>query len=423
MLGAQRQRRKKRAGVVAGNQKSMTGSPYPCVLLFAFGFRLRHLRAGVRALCTLALAASLGCSDGGADEGVPGAGAKAGQDPQVDLNLGGSTNIGSNGIVANGCELTTDGSECTGQAYEGEAIPLDIYIMFDQSGSMLNDVGGVTRLDAIERAARTFLRDQASANIRVGLGYFGFQEIGKTSCDTETYTSADVEVTLDHELVIDSLASREPTGETPTGAAIRGACTYAQGWKQENPGHAVVLLLLTDGEPKAPQSCAAGACCPTLADAVAAAVECRDGDPGIKSYVLGVGPFLENLQQIAEAGGTEHAYLVGDQDVEQNVLEALKSIRGDASIPCQLRIPEPPTGATLDFNQVNVAYQADDCTLSTIYYVSEPAQCDAVDGGWYYDDAAAPTSVQLCDSTCEQVAAPGGRLAFTVGCETRVPVK
>ena len=332
-------------------------------------------------------------------------------------------NMSSNGIVANGCELTTDGSECTGQAYEGEAVPLDIYIMFDQSGSMLNDVGGVTRLDAIERAAQTFLHDKASANIRVGVGYFGFQAIGQTSCDAETYTSADVEVTLDHERVLDSLAAREPTGETPTGAAIRGACSYAQGWKKKNPGHAVVLLLLTDGEPKAPQSCAAGTCCPTLDDAVAAAVECRDGDPGIKSYVLGVGPFLENLQQIAEAGGTEHAYLVGDEDVEQNVLEALESIRGDASIPCQLRIPEPPTNATLDFNQVNVAYQAKDCTLSTIYYVGEAAECDAAEGGWYYDDPAAPRTVQLCDSTCDRVAAPGGRLAFTVGCETKVPVK
>jgi hypothetical protein len=393
------------------------------VLLFAFGIRLHHLRAGVRALSVLAIAASVGCSDGGAKEGISGAGAKAGQDPQVDLNLGGSTNVSPNGIVANGCELTTDGSECTGQAYEGEAVPLDIYIMFDQSGSMLNDVGGVTRLDAIERAARTFLRDKASANIRVGLGYFGFQEIGKTSCDAKTYAAAEVEVTLDHELVLDSLASREPIGETPTGAAVRGACSYAKAWKKENPGHAVVLLLLTDGEPKAPQSCAAGACCPTLDDAVAAAEECRDGSPGIKSYVLGVGPFLENLQQIAEAGGTEHAYLVGDQDVEQNVLEALKSIRGDASIPCQLNIPEPPSGATLDFNQVNVAYQAEDCALSTIYYVGERAQCDAVEGGWYYDDIATPSSVHLCDSTCDQVAAPGGRLAFTVGCETKVPVK
>lgn len=45
---------------------------------------------------------------------------------------------------SNGCDITTDEAVCAAQAYEGEAIPLDIYIMFDQSGSMLNDVGGLT---------------------------------------------------------------------------------------------------------------------------------------------------------------------------------------------------------------------------------------------------------------------------------------
>jgi len=354
--------------------------------------------------------------------------AKAGN-PGVDLNLGdgpnGSATGGGTGtgLTADGCDVKTDDEVCAAQAYEGEAVPLDIYIMFDQSGSMLNDVGGITRLEAVERAAGTFLRDQASATIGVGVGYFGFQPIGQTTCVASDYASPSVSVTLDHEAVLRSLAQREPIGETPTGAAIRGACGYAKDWKKANAGHAVVLLLLTDGEPKAPMSCSTGGCCPTLADAVQAATDCRSGQPGIKTYVLGVGPFLDNLQQIAQAGGAEHADLIGDQDVEHQVLQALDSIRGDASIPCQLKIPEPAGGTDLDYGLVNVAYQDSSCTLSTIYNVPSVASCDAMSGGWYYDNPAAPSSVNLCGASCDRVAAPGGRLAFTVGCQTKTIVK
>lgn len=317
----------------------------------------------------------------------------------------------------------SDDAVCAAQAYEGEAIPLDIYIMFDQSGSMLNDVGGLTRLDAVERATRTFLKDEASAAIRVGVGYFGFQPIGQTSCTPDDYASPSVPVTLDHDAVLRSLAEREPTGETPTGAAIRGACGYAKDWKKANADHSVVVLLLTDGEPKAPMSCSSGTCCPTLDDAVQAAADCRRGEPQIATYVLGVGPFLDNLQQIARAGGTDHAYLIGDQDVERQVLQALNSIRGAASIPCELKLPESTDGMPLDYGLVNVAYQDASCAISTIYNVPSLESCDAVDGGWYYDEPTRPSSVKLCDASCDRVAAPGGRLAFTVGCETKVLVK
>ena len=351
------------------------------------------------------------------------AGASAGTHG-LDLDLGNSGRGGSSSsISANGCDITSSDAVCAAQAYEGEAIPLDIYIMFDQSGSMLNDVGGLTRLDAVERATGTFLRDEASAAIRVGVGYFGFQPIGQTSCEAEDFASPSVPVTLDHEAVLSSLAEREPTGETPTGAAIRGACGYAQEWKKSNVGHSVVILLLTDGEPKAPMSCSTGACCPTLDDAVQAAADCRQGEPAIPTYVLGVGPFLDNLQQIAQAGGTEQAYLIGDQDVEQQVLRALNSIRGAASIPCELQLPEPTGGTSLNYGFVNVAYQDSSCALSTIYNVPDDASCDVTAGGWYYDDPTAPTSVKLCGASCDLVSAPGGRLALTVGCKTKHFVK
>src|SRR5690606_9884145 len=128
-----------------------------------------------------------------------------------------------------------------------------------------------------------------------------------------------------------------PTGETPTASAIEGGCRLSTAHRKKNPGRAVVNLLVTDGEPKAPVTSKSTDCNPTLAEAVTAARACRDDGAGIPTYVLGVGPSLDNLDQIAAAGGTERAYLVAD-DSSSGVLEALNRVRASATIPCEMPI-------------------------------------------------------------------------------------
>ncbi|HEX6276345.1 MAG TPA: vWA domain-containing protein [Polyangiaceae bacterium] len=329
---------------------------------------------------------------------------------------GGSSSSGATGNPGDCGTSVLNG--CVGEFYEGESLPLDIYVMFDQSGSMLNDVGGLTRLAAVQQATREFLREPASAGIGVGIGYFGHQPIGETRCEDALYASPAVPVSLDHEPVIRSLDERVATGETPTASALRGACTYASDWKRKHPGHGVVILLVTDGKPEAPVSCAGGGCCPTIDDAEAAALACRDEAPNVPTYVLGVGPELDLLNRIAVAGGTRRAYLVGNENVAENVLAALSTIRGDAAIPCTLEIPEPPPGDSIDFGAVNLfAGQSGVECLSPIYHVTDVTGCGE-DGGWYYDDPSSPSAVELCAASCESVSRPGSRLRFSVGCAT-----
>lgn len=334
------------------------------------------------------------------------------------------------------CTITTDDSECTGQMYQGENTPLDIYVMFDQSGSMCicvdppkdyNECGdptcNKTRITAVREAMELFLRDRNSAGISVGIGYFGQQEIGYTTCNEVDYATPAVTPGMlpDHaDPVVASLDGIVPTGETPTGPAIAAACGVAQDWKRSHPGHKVVLLLLTDGEPKAPVTCAEGTgpCCPTIEDAVARTEACRSGNPSIDTYVLGVGPFLENLHQIAAAGGTKTAYLADkDGDVAGQVLSALNAIRNDASIPCQLTMPADPAGQTVAYDKVNIVYADPACNGTTFPYVESLESCTA-EGGWYYDDPSNPQTMNLCPSSCEQVGAPGGQLLQMVGCQT-----
>ena len=317
-----------------------------------------------------------------------------------------------------------DRIDCGGQLYSGQGITPDIYVVFDVSGSMATKDDGTTmRIDAVRGALLTFLNDPASSGIGVGIGYFGTQPLSCacTSCNPADYATPALTIApLPGQLsaMSTSLAGATPTGETPTGAALRGSCQYAAGYKQAHPGHDVVLLLVTDGEPQAPLTSRNGGCNPTLADAAAAATSCLTGAVTIRTYVLGVGPSLQNLKQIAAAGGTTQAYLV-ENGGGTEILAQLNQIRKDAAIPCSLQIP-PATGAMpIDLHTVNVVAADANCNLTTIGNVSSAAACGQA-GGWYYDPPTQPTKIQLCDASCAQVSAPGTELRVSVGCATEI---
>jgi hypothetical protein len=336
---------------------------------------------------------------------------------------GGSTPISGFDAGPSQCSWEDTTNACTGALYHGQALPLDVYILFDESGSMATMDDGVTmRIDAVRNAVTTFLRDPASAGISVGIGYFGTQPLSCacTSCNANDYATPAVPLGAlpgAANALATSLAAQAPTGETPTGAALRGACTYANRAKQAQPGHAVVILLVTDGIPQAPLSAQAGGCNPTLADANQAAASCFAGANSIRTYVLGVGPSLSNLNQIASAGGTGHAYLVENAG-SAGVLAALGAIRQDAMIPCSLGIPTTSSGLGVDLSTVNVVYADANCTLTTFVNVKTVSGCDPQRGGWYYDDPTRPSSIELCPASCQAVGAPGGELQLSVGCST-----
>ena len=203
-----------------------------------------------------------------------------------------------------------DSIDCGGQLYNGQGITPDIYVVFDVSGSMATKDDGTTeRIDQVRGALLTFLNDPSGAGIGAGIGYFGTQPLSCacTSCNPADYSTPAIPIAPlpgQFAALSASLAAAAPTGETPTGAALRGSCSYAAAYKQAHPGHDVVLLLVTDGEPQAPLTSNSGGCNPTLADATAAASSCLMGAVTIRTYVLGVGPSLQNLNQIAAAGGT-----------------------------------------------------------------------------------------------------------------------
>ena len=101
-------------------------------------------------------------------------------------------------------------------------------------------------------------------------------------------------------------------------------------------------------------------------------------------------------------------------------MQALANIRSDAMIPCAMQVPTAYAGQAIDFMKVNVVYADAMCKVATFGYVDSPAKCNGQTGGWYYDNPAAPTQINLCGPTCEQVKAAGGQLMVSVGCMTQI---
>jgi hypothetical protein len=327
---------------------------------------------------------------------------------------------------------TGAGGGCVGTSFAAEPVPLDIFVMLDQSGSMNLSAGnGMSRWESVKAAITSFVQQPATAGIGMGIQYFGLGQPSVAgcyviectsdadcingcgpcnssgvcssqynpdvdSCDPLDYAWADVPIQQlpgVGNFIIGSMTMHAPGTNTPTAPALEGAIHYAKVWAQKNPGHIVVVALATDGEPS---ECDTD---PMNLDLIAAA---GFGEaPSIKTFVVGVGPALQLLDGIAAAGGTTTAFHVDlDAAATSHFLDALNTIRG-AALGCTYQIPPPPVGMTEDFGRVNVDYTpGDGSPQRTLPKVMDEAHCPASGDGWYYDDEAAPTEIILCDATC-----------------------
>lgn len=389
----------------------------------------RVRRAAAATAWTLVLAATACSDESGGDGSNPMA-----VTPDLGgvsfVNDGSGTGSGSTGQgTASGSGSTAAFEQCAGQAVSTEVLPTNLYVMFDTSCSMScpAELAGPgqccmgdpnPRMDLVRTAVENFLADPNTSGIGVGIGYFGDLPAGMTSCNADDYADADVEVAAlpgNMDPIVTSLRAQNPAGETPTGAAIRGACDYAREFRQTR-GAGIALLLVTDGVPEAPVT---NSCNPTLEDAEQAAANCLSD--GIPTYLIGVGANLDNLSRLASAGGTNQAYLVsGTSDVTAEVVSALSTIRESARVACEFSLPSPPGGQALNPAQVNVTYIDTSGQVTVIPGVPSSDACG--DGGWYYDDPGDPSSVVLCPTSCDfttsQLTAGAGRMELQFGCDT-----
>jgi len=98
---------------------------------------------------------------------------------------------------------------------------------------------------------------------------------------------------------------------------------------------------------------------------------------------------------------------------------AAEIIVGASQLDCQWDIPAPPEGEILDPSQVNVVYTDGGGVEQPYGNVASEAECDPSQGGWYYDDNASPSSIHLCQASCDQAQIDtNGKIDILFGCAT-----
>src|SRR5205807_1564773 len=134
---------------------------------------------------------------------------------------------------------------------------------------------------------------------------------------------------------------------------------YAQTVQSAAPQTKTVVVLVTDGEPGFLISGTFQAGCDSNdIDHVVAAAKASYEQHSIPVYVIGVGPQLDKLNQVAAAGGTAQAMMISVSNPDQTKLDfqaALNTIR-KSTISCNYGFPEAPEGTMLDVGAVNVLY-------------------------------------------------------------------
>lgn len=349
-------------------------------------------------------ASGVGAGTGGVGAGTGGVGSGGVGAFGGSGGFGGAGGVGGVGTGGTAGTLAgtggTAGNDCGGDSYGAQPRQLDIYVVLDESYSMIFPVDLWT---PVTGALNQFFMSQQSAGIGVGITYFA------GGCDVASYETPVVPIApLPGNAVAlqTSMAGRTAMLGTATTPALTGALNHARARQAMLPDSKQVLLLVSDGEP--------AGCGSTIDNAAAAAAAGFTGSPSIPVYVVGLGN-LGNLDLIAMAGGTGTA-LLADPMNPQAVIDAMNVIRGQA-LPCDYGIPATTT--TLDPTLVNVNHVVGTNT-TTVFGVGSEAECDAVNGGWYYDNPSAPTRIFACPATCTSFST-GGEVRVVVGCPTVQP--
>jgi hypothetical protein len=281
----------------------------------------------------------------------------------------------------------------------------------------------VTRWSSIKDALTQFLNAPGSAGLGVGIGFFPRLNGNNVLCMPQDYATPAAPIAVlpgSAAAVQAAINAQMPSGNTPTVPALSGAVQYATGYAQTHPGRTVALVFASDG---LPTSCMNNNNTIAGAGAVAeAAFRPPPGTPSIRTYVLGVGPNLQNLNLIAEKGGTVEAHLVeGGGSAE--LLNALNAIRKNA-LTCDYQIPIVP-GKVLDLERaVAIKVKVGSSGMEQLIpRVEDVTKCGATGGGWYFD-VPPPNSkkITLCAATCDPLLkTTGSSLTVLMGCRIVVP--
>ena len=388
--------------------------------------------------------AKAGSGSGATASGGKGSGATGGTSPFPVTggsagNSGQSASGGSGAKAGSGSGGGAGAEMCAGSEYEQKtASALDIYFVFDRTGSMGEDCdyvpGDEPPVDSkacyATYAFSDYLINVASTvDTRLALQFMSQPD----DCDGSPYETPLVPLTKlpvpnDHAM-IQAISNETFEGGLGTHieGALRGIAAFTTAHREA--GREMIGVLMTDGDPEG---------CEEGGSALRRIISDHLDATGIRTFIIGMeGATDDNLEALGNAGGAEpHDNYCGSVDAPCHywnvgngssaaLEDALKAIVEQAApIPCEFKVSgfTPPAGQTLDFGKVNVTLSDAQGKPTTIGQVEDKAACPDDVPAWYYDNPASPSAIVLCTNACSLVtdAATGSRVSVRVGCEDTV---
>ncbi|AUX47032.1 hypothetical protein SOCE26_085430 [Sorangium cellulosum] len=296
---------------------------------------------------------------------------------------------------------------------EAIAVPLNLYIMMDKSSSMTGD-----KWTSAKAGLTAFVNNARFAGVRVALRFFPREADTVPACEEDAYKAPLVPfgpLPDNAAAIVEALEAEVPDGlNTPIYPALGGALLKGIEVAENNRGEASAVLLVTDGKPQGPPG-QCGAADPEdpadIAELAAAGAAYR---PPVRTFVIGLPGVDQSIaNQIAAAGGTDAAVLVGSTNIAVEFQEALAKVTGQA-LPCDYAVPSQVAGGQVSFADVNVLFALEGAPDQIL-----PQNPDCDGPGWRYDDPARPSSLTLCRATCDAAReASAAKLQILLGCET-----
>jgi hypothetical protein len=331
---------------------------------------------------------------------------------------------------------------CGTEALEATYRQVNVLLVIDKSGSMTEEPPGWSSQDKWS-ALQTAL-DEALTAVQEYM-WFGMllypypAESTAAACEQEVVESENwvaMEVGTTSVLtILSTLESVEPSGGTPTSAALAQAYEYfTTGDGAELEGDKVVLLA-TDGAPNCNDiGCEADKCIVNIdGDCPEDAGNCCEGDPGqcldndatvqqiqqlqeqgIPTFVIGIPgseDYADTLDAMAQAGGVPSTqggtdyFAVDLEGGVEGLADVLIGITRELITTCELQLESDPP----DPGKINVEIDGE-----RIVQESE--------NGWELDKSTDPFTVILKGDTCTRVQNEGVEsVTITFGCPTLLP--
>ena len=380
--------------------------------------------------CALALVA---CGD---DDDGAAAGGGAGTGP----DLFGNSDFPKDGSVPVATEkdaALVDLDACGAEPFVAEQVPVHVLLVIDKSGSMLDTPEGFDddKWSSMKGSLASAL-DGAKEGLSLGLLLYP-----SDGCDVPMDIAVDVaEAGAALGDIEDALDAAEPSGGTPTAAALERALAYFQSGAGAGLEGEKYVLLATDGGPNCNPdgecevaSCTANLdgqcpmgvdnCCdPDMAgegageycldeDATTDAIDALAGE-NVDTFVVGIPgteQYASSLDAFAKAGGRARAdappsyYAVEAQGDEPGGLtDVLRAITSSLITSCRLQLGSTPPA----LDKLNVEVDGELVPQSGA-------------NGWRLDESTDPPTIELLGETCEQVENEGVQsVEVLFGCPT-----